>query len=292
MVSLLAFPFLDDPLTRKTPSVNTRCVYHRIAKSRSDPDNMTLCPILDFANHTANPPYTFPQPSPGEIWNSGPSIKKKLGDPFILLSPSTSSISIDQELFLRYGTHSNSTLFAEYGFVNMSPSDGTEGEVEMDALVEALFDQKGATGLWMKEVLVQEGYWGDWTMHSTPAQAFPSYRLITALRIFHLVANTDTVPEDSESLLEIWRDTTLGKRGIISEENERLWRATSMRLCGSLIEEAEKGITTIRDNDIYIGLEDTNAWLGSVRLFIEILHREGIEVAKAVEGSLREGLDF
>ena len=136
--------------------MNTRCIYHRIARSRSDPDNMMLCPILDFANHTANPPHTFPQSSPGDIWDMAPSMKHKFGQDFTLLSPSASITSPDAELFLKYGSHSNSTLFTEYGFVEPT----SEGEIMLDCAVEVLFKQRGDVGLWMKDILVAERYWG------------------------------------------------------------------------------------------------------------------------------------
>ena len=144
--------------------VNTRCVYHRLAKSRSNPDNMTLCPILDFANHTTKEPFTWPRTTQAELWDCGPSSKRKFGDNFVLLSPSTTVVSASDELYLRYGAHANSTLFAEYGFTNSldleNHSDGFEGQIELDDVIEALFNGRGAVGLWMKEVLSDEGYWG------------------------------------------------------------------------------------------------------------------------------------
>jgi len=129
---------------------------HRIARSRSDPDNMTLCPILDFANHTANPPYTLPQTSRADIQDKAPPKNHKFGHDFTLLSPSDSVTSPDGQLFLRYGSHPNSTLFTEYGFVEPTG----EGEVLLDFAIEGLFKLRGHVGLWMKDILIAKRYWG------------------------------------------------------------------------------------------------------------------------------------
>ena len=142
-------------------SVNTRCIYHRLEKVQSDENNMTLCPILDFANHTPTPPFMMPQATRAEIWDTGPSKRRKYGEDFVLLSPSTTSTPANEEMFLRYGAHSNATLFAEYGFVNHFDGEQKDGlELEVDKEVEALFSSRGAVGSWMREVLLDEGYWG------------------------------------------------------------------------------------------------------------------------------------
>ena len=128
---------------------------------------MTLCPILDFANHTTRAPYTTPKPTNAEIWNTGPLGKGKYGDNFILLSPSETTLP-NEELFLRYGAHPNSTLFTEYGFVNISkPYDGAhdsddyhDPQIELAGAIESLFTKRGAIGAWLQEKLDAEGYWG------------------------------------------------------------------------------------------------------------------------------------
>ena len=38
--------------------------------------------------------------------------------------------------------------------------DLSGGEVELDGVIEALFNKRGLLDLWMKEILVVEGYWG------------------------------------------------------------------------------------------------------------------------------------
>ena len=89
----------------------------------------------------------------------------KAGRNFTLSSPSGIHIKTGDELYLRYGAHSNATLFVEYGFVtNVSPdlieSGEYPGEVDVQTSVEALFKVRGELGTIMKEILEVEGYWG------------------------------------------------------------------------------------------------------------------------------------
>jgi hypothetical protein len=125
---------------------------------------MTLCPILDFANHSARPPYMIPKATQAELRDTAPSPKRKFGESLVLLSPSMTT-NPNKELFLKYGAHSNSTLFTEYGFVadfsvEEPAPEASRGEVELDGVIEALFNKRGLLGSWMREVLVVEGYWG------------------------------------------------------------------------------------------------------------------------------------
>lgn len=98
-------------------AVNTRSVHHDLTQNQRDPDNLSLCPILDLANHhyddsratTRHPIPTFRSPSECHF---------KEGD----------------EVFLKYGTHSNRFLFQHYGFV-------CEGEMEKCISVDDAFDR-------------------------------------------------------------------------------------------------------------------------------------------------------
>ena len=146
-------------------TVNTRCIYHRLTTSRSSPDNMTLCPILDFSNHTYMENSLHPRATRTDLWNSGlsSSSKRHFGEDFVLLSPSDATVNAGEQLFLRYGMHANSTLFAEYGFVNVVDWSNLDhnfsGEVEVDHFVKTLFERKEAVGEWAKNILIEEGYW-------------------------------------------------------------------------------------------------------------------------------------
>lgn len=143
--------------------MNTRCIYHRLCPTRSDPNNMTMCPILDFANHTDHLLPAFPQPSYAEISDQAPS--QSTGEDFILLSPKDKTLYPGEEVFLKYGAHSNRTLFTEYGFVNYLSTDTLEnGSIDCEADVQwrtlRLFAKRGSIGKWMEDLLRKEGYWG------------------------------------------------------------------------------------------------------------------------------------
>lgn len=104
----------------------------------------------------------MPRATQAELWDISPSSRRKFGDDFVLLSP-TSSTPSNEEMFLQYGVHSNATLFAEYGFVNWldSEHDNASGcELELGKVIETLFSEREPVGSWMREVLIEEGYWG------------------------------------------------------------------------------------------------------------------------------------
>lgn len=143
-------------------AVNTRCVYYQIKASRSDPDNLTMCPILDFANHTNTSKCMSLIPAEPKPWST-PSLGKSIGD-LAFLSPRC-VIQEGEEVTLCYGAHSNLKLFVEYGFVNETSeaavsSDEHDGEVDVQDIVEQLFQARGTLGLWMKNKLEENGYWG------------------------------------------------------------------------------------------------------------------------------------
>jgi ribosomal lysine N-methyltransferase 2 len=121
--------------------VNTRCVYHRLYSSQSHPDNLTLCPLLDLANHTSSLAHASSiEPIP------------------TFFSPSASFLKKGDEVYLRYGPHSSTTLFTEYGFVERDPLHG--GQVDVSDILESLFHEKGPLGDWMKTTLQAKNYWG------------------------------------------------------------------------------------------------------------------------------------
>ena len=121
--------------------VNTRCVYHRVRSPPSHPDNLTLCPLLDLANHTSASVHAVSKtPIP------------------TFFSPSTCTLNKGDEVYLRYGPHSNNTLFTEYGFVEKVSLHG--GQADISDIIESLFREKGPLGEWMKTTLEATDYWG------------------------------------------------------------------------------------------------------------------------------------
>lgn len=163
-------------------SVNTRCIYYQVKPSRSDPDNLTMCPILDFANHTSSSKHMSPVPLDARAWNSHQKYSRDLA----FLSP-RGCLQENEEVYLCYGAHANRTLFVEYGFVNALPknpssSDDFNGEIDVQDIVEHLFEEKGEEGSWMREVLEDRGYWGYVT--GSPLGCFPE------ANIFYLALGT------------------------------------------------------------------------------------------------------
>ncbi|KAH7930793.1 SET domain-containing protein [Leucogyrophana mollusca] len=276
-----------------TAPVNTRCIYHRLKASKSDPDNVTMCPILDFANHTSELPHMTPVPSHADIWNVAPV--SKYGDSFSFLSPGGIFVQEGEQLYLTYGAHSNRTLFVEYGFVNHVTDDsilqggcqGVQGNIDLQDMVEPLIRPEDPLGSLVKSALMEEGYWGDWTLHSSPKPAHPSYRLMTALRLHHLVAACGSARDD---VLQPWRDVIAGQRDTISDVNENDWRQTLVTVCDAVIERAEPHIGAKSEWSNVSAEEE--AWLPWMRGNIAMLWKEERLVAIAVKASVLHGEEF
>ncbi|KAJ6502567.1 hypothetical protein C8R45DRAFT_977015 [Mycena sanguinolenta] len=225
-------------------NVNTRCVYHRVKATRSHPDNLAMCPILDMANHTVAGPSMIPRLSDAERANAPPI--PRLGDPLTLLSPATVT-KPGEELFLAYGAHSNKTLFVEYGFVVPCAPEDPRSEVDVQDIVEPLFEQQGNDGAVKKKMLQDSKYWGDWTLDGTPAV---SYRLTTALRLLHVALG------GTDGALQRWQDTLTGHRDSVSESNEIAWKETVADLCETLVERAKAQSTEMNSSAVGVLWEE------------------------------------
>ncbi|KAH8099495.1 SET domain-containing protein [Cristinia sonorae] len=270
-------------------NVNTRCIHYRLDSSISSPKNMTLCPILDFANHTPSHSDIIPQ--------LRASHSHALGGDYVFKSNSARTLRKNSEVFLRYGGHANRTLFIEYGFVNLWEEGSVErgevsGEVDVQDLVEALFENgPGFIAKVVKQILEDEGYWGDWTIHSSPAPAHPSYRLITALRLYHhLKQNMATHLSDPVPIVDEWRKATLGETERISDQNEECWRNSVADICESVIQRAVDGTQAVKllQNPHEDRIPDWSQWMQSILL----LWQEELEVSRRVLYSIRSGEEF
>ncbi|KAF8077965.1 hypothetical protein FPV67DRAFT_23223 [Lyophyllum atratum] len=272
-------------------NVNTRCLYHRLEQSPSHKNNLTLCPILDFANHTIHSSRMSPQSTNADKMGAAPKI---IGRDFTIISPSDSITKAGDELYLTYGAHSNRTLFVDYGFVNKISNEisfrgDVGGESDVESAIGCLFEGRGRLGIWMKEVLVSEGYWGDWTMHLQPSPAHPSYRLITALRLYHLFPTSakEVLPDADRALLP-WKATLQGTADIISEENEDAWRNTLLRVCRTLAEDATSAIASL---DVVLEQGQT-PWFPWMKENIRMIWEEELCVATTVADSILNHEEF
>ncbi|KAI0341678.1 SET domain-containing protein [Trametopsis cervina] len=282
-------------------NVNTRCIYYRLNANQAAPENMAMCPILDLANHAPTNSHIFPV-LPSSIFSPAPGARKNkshgLGGDYMFLSTSERSIQTGEELFLKYGEHSNAKLFVEYGFVNgWSKGDcqrgGFVGEVNLKYVVEEIFEKRGAVGAWMRSVLEEEGYWGDWTMHSSPTPAHPSYRLMAALRLYHIVSESVTqLPSDHESLVDDWRRVLIGQQDLISSTNEQKWRDHLVELCERVAKSAELGLGHLASTVERLRERDTPPWFNWMVGNIRLLWQEELEVAEAVAHSVKAGEEF
>lgn len=168
---------------------------------------------------------------------------------------------------LRYGPHSNITLFTEYGFVEKYSPNGDQ--VDVSDILESLFHGKGFLGEWMKTTLEATNYWGyeiflryntrfemhpasrNWTLHDTPRPAHPSYRLLPALRLLQLSpplsqdTSVDEPTYDSPEL-KIWHETILGEKDIVSPENEKAVWQQLLGICEVAAKRADGGLDQLQ----------------------------------------------
>jgi hypothetical protein len=127
----------------------------------------------------------------------------------------------------------------------------------------------------------------DWTLHALPAPAHPSFRLITALRLYHLVPASTTHVQNPAEVLQLWNDTLAGRRPLVSRENENAWRATLLEMCKRIRERASVGVLKVE------GIEQGGPdWVRWIKEAIILLWREEEAVARAVEDSILSGEEY
>ncbi|TFY72697.1 hypothetical protein EVG20_g295 [Dentipellis fragilis] len=267
-------------------NVNTRCLYDDLGKSRED--NLSMCPVFDLANHAWQNPTMEPK-------NRNEGFGRKMSD--LTCTSGKTAVARDEELCITYGAHSNGFLLAEYGFINNVSEDDIStgaypGEVNVQDLVEELFAKRGQLGAEMKEVLEAESYWGDWTLHSSPRPAYPSYRLITALRLYHTCPDVPDSGQLSESAVQIWRSTVCGQRDIISGVNEASWRKSLLQICRRVEGRAQSSVKKIDSQKTVIVGEVSEAWLGWAINNVRSLWIEEMLVAREAAYSVEAGEEF
>jgi len=131
----------------------------------------------------------------------------------------------------------------------------------------------------------------DWTLSTSPNLAAPSFRLITALRLFAIGSKMTHVPEADEeaAVCQPWRYTLLGITDTISPDNEAMWRTALAAICDLVVEEGTTGL----QRTLGSALDERNyLWSKWMRDNIAMLWSEQIVVAKAVFQGLEDGIDF
>jgi hypothetical protein len=86
--------------------------------------------------------------------------------------------------------------------------------------------------------------------------------------------------EPSDSLLRQWKDTLLGTREYVSEENEGSWRETLLQICEKIEAESEEGMLRTQEAGIRGGWEIEELWM------------EELHVAREVKKSIQAGVIF
>jgi hypothetical protein len=113
-------------------------------------------------------------------------------------------------------------------------------------------------------------------MHCSPLPAHVSFRLITALRLYHsFPART----EDLNTASRLWRDTILGHKSDVSEENERACSETIGEICKVVINRAKRGIKSVKKE---MERDGGDEWYRSVLRTVELLWLEERVVGSAM----------
>ncbi|TWU74643.1 hypothetical protein ED733_002895 [Metarhizium rileyi] len=135
--------------------VNSRTFYHVTKATEALPkaDHMVLQPVADLFNHS-------------------PDGCRVAFDDASFTITTTHSVSRGDELFIRYGSHSNDFLLVEYGFT-LPGSANPWDEICLDEYLCPLFTRR------QRAALEEAGFWGRYMLDSETA----CYRTHTALRM-------------------------------------------------------------------------------------------------------------
>ncbi|GAA6012115.1 hypothetical protein JCM11491_001755 [Sporobolomyces phaffii] len=223
-------------------NVNTRCIYFDLPTHRHSPshwtkkdNSLTLCPVIDMINHKSSLS-TKPHPTPTALTFSSPSRS----------SPDDKVVEGD-ELKFSYGGHDDEFLLSEYGFV-IGDEENEYNSVNVDKYVEALFASQGREGELKRAILEEKDYWGDMTFQSHPT-ASPSWRVLVALRLFHLRLPSSAISSSTSALslasaesLAPFYDVLTGTIDQISHANESKVRSSVKAIATNLVIETRGGI--------------------------------------------------
>jgi len=266
--------------------VNTRSLYLRLFNRDLPLSNLTLCPLIDFANHTTSVDGrlgAFPQIRP--VNEARPSNLNKFLAPgathdMVFVSPPDRELNEGEEMFLRYGGHCNRTLFVEYGFVD-EHRDPSTAEVNVHDLMDAMFCNAGEFGETCRDILRREGYAKNWCLYLSPAPPHPSYTLITALRLLNSRGD-----EKKGGLEASWTAVVADH---LSDRVEALVCQDVKHLCQSVVERSDAALTRLKGGE---GVSCTRAppWSSWAVRNVKELWLEENNVARAVLSSLESGV--
>lgn len=132
--------------------INSRCLYMDL-KASDTADNFTMAPYVDFINHTDTDHCRL------QINSKGFHVY------------TTTDYNAGDQMYLSYGPHSNSFLLCEYGFT--IPTNRWN-DLDISEDIESIATEA------QKQFLLDNGYWGDYTISETSGL---SYRTEIALAV-------------------------------------------------------------------------------------------------------------
>lgn len=154
--------------------VNLRCLYMKMPQGKTEADNMTLAPYVDFLNHTCEDQCGI----------------KVDGRGFQVMT-STRYVAGDQ-LFFSYGPHSNEFLLCEYGF---TLPENSWNHIDISDYIVPLLNPDQLT------FLEERDYAGDYTVNCEGM----SFRVEVALAVLQ-----EPKPEESRRLSHLIRGISDG----------------------------------------------------------------------------------
>ncbi|QRW05180.1 SET domain-containing protein [Ceratobasidium sp. AG-Ba] len=193
------------------------------------------------------------------------------------------------EIYLRYGGHSNAALFTEYGFVLAlaEKAHTFNGEVLIDCYVEDLLRSRENYAQ-KCQLLKDRNYWGDWTLHVEDGVGYPSYRLLPVLRLAHISLGPTSGRE-----LKLWENTILGLAEVVSAENEHGARASLIEICERVTRESEISTPIVKNKmEAARGAEHKDEGYLHALCMALVLWEEAYQVAELVKKAVVDGIEF
>lgn len=128
-------------------SINSRCLYMNL-DDRVHTNNWTLCPFVDFINH-----------SPSESCTNRVDPLKG----FQVVAPSDLLFAVDDQIYFNYGPHLNDFLLVEYGFTSLM---NKWNDLHLDAVILPLLSPQQI------EYLEDKDYYKNYTIDSNGDLSF------------------------------------------------------------------------------------------------------------------------
>ncbi|KAH9812545.1 hypothetical protein DFH28DRAFT_1084354 [Melampsora americana] len=221
-------------------NVNTRCLWFDLGLKNHD-DNITLAPVIDMVNHTLQSDLRpISTPNTFSLYTSHPhgefpspmSKKRILSSKRGTFKTGLSHQKGDEILF-SYGSHSNLTLWSEYGFIIKPYNRWNSIDItsEVLELFEKDDDDDDDELIEKLSILKESDYWKDYTIESNPIG--PSYRTLVSLRLLYCPIKK----------LSNWYQIINGEIDELDNQIENQVKESIEKICLKLIEEIEINVS-------------------------------------------------